>query len=427
MSDAPRAAGPFSAWERALAVRYLRATRKEGGVALITVLAFTAIAVAVAALIITMSIMGGFRSELLGRLLGVNGHIYVTGEAVNGPDREAVLSRLRAIPGVLSATPQLNAPVMVVGPAQTGGGIVRGQNPADLKANTLVSGNIKSGSLSGFGQGEYGGDTVMVGARLAQSMGVRPGDELTLITASGSATAFGSAPTRKAYVVGGLFSVGVSEYDQALIYMPLEQAQLFLGREGAIDEVEIRVRDPDALDGIRAAVQRAVGPYGQVSDWRDRNASFFTALRVERTAMRLILLIAVALAMINIVSGLIMLAKNKTRDIAVLRTMGAGQGAILRVFFMTGAMIGGLGSVTGLVLGTLFCLFIEPIQGFVERVTGTQVFNADTYFLSRLPARVEPGEVLLILVCTLGMSFLATLPPAWRASRLDPVEALRYE
>ena len=205
-------------------------------------------------------------------------------------------------------------------------------------------------------------------------------------------------------MVGGTFSVGVSEYDQALIYMPLEQAQLFLGREGAIDNIEIKVKDPDDIEGLRARVQEAAGPYGQVTDWRDRNASYFTALKVERTVMRLILLIAVALAMINIVSSLIMMAKNKTRDVAVLRTMGAGQGAILRIFFMAGVMIGGVGSLLGLGLGTLFCVFIGPIQGFVEAVTHTQVFNAETYHLSRLPARVEPGEVLLILVSTLLMS-----------------------
>ena len=420
-------AGPFSAWERALAWRYLRATRKEGGVALITILAFVAIAIAVAALIIVMSVMGGFRTELLGRMLGVNGHIYVQGPAINGPDREAVLSRLRAIPGVIQAAPEIEAPVMVQGPSQTGGGIVKAMRPADIAATPLIAKHFVDGGLKGFGAGEYGGDTVLIGSRLAQSMGVRAGDTLTLTGPAGSATAMGTAPTSKTYDVGALFSIGMTEYDQAFVLMPLEQAQLFFGRGDGVDQIEVMTDDPDKVDAIRPLVQRAVGPEGRVTDWRDRNASFFNALKVERATMRLILLLAVALAMINIVSGLIMLVKNKTRDIAVLRTMGAGQGAVLRIFFMTGAAIGAMGSLIGLVLGTLFCLFIDPIQSLVEKLSGVSVFSPDTYFLSRIPARVEPGEVALVLVCTLAMSFIATLPPAFRASRLDPVEALRYE
>jgi lipoprotein-releasing system permease protein len=420
-------APPFGQWERAIANRYLRAKRSQGGVALISLISFIGITLAVAVLIIVMSVMNGFRSELMSRILGFNGHVYVSGGVLASPARDQIVHRLASLPGVTQAAPVIEAQAMALGQGQISGAIVRGISPSDLKATTLVSGNINRGSMDGFGEGEYGGDLILVGDRLAQNLGVQPGDPLTLISPTGGATAFGATPQRKTYTVAGTFSVGMSEYDQAFIYMPLAQAQLFFGRDGGVDFVEMKLKDPDQATALKPEVARIVGPAAVVTDWTQKNASYWGALQVERNVMRLILMMLVAIAALNIISGLIMLVKNKGRDIAILRTMGAGQGSILRIFFMAGAAVGVLGTLAGLIIGVLFCIYIDPIQAAVEWVTGAQVFSSDVYFLSRVPAKVDWAEVSVIVGWSLGMAFVATLPPAWQASRLDPVEALRYE
>ena len=421
------AAPPFSRWEQSVAARYLRAKRKNGGGALISVISFVGIMLAVAVLIIVMSVMNGFRSELLGRILGFNGHAYVVGQPLYAPERDATLKRLRAVPGVVRAIPMVEAQAMAIGHGQIAGAIIRGVTPADLKSIDIVSTNIRGGSLGTFGQGEYGGENLVVGERLAASLGVVPGDVITLISPTGEATAFGSAPREKEYVVGAVFSVGMSEYDQAFVYMPLEQAQLFFGRDTSVDVIEMQVADPDKARDMKDDIARAAGPGAIVSDWTEKNQSFFDALQIERNVMRLILMMIVAIAAMNIISGLVMLVKNKGRDIAILRTIGAGQGSIMRIFFMSGAAVGVLGTITGLVIGALFCIYIGPIQQAVEFVTGANVFSADVYFLSHIPAKIDWGEVALVTGWGLLMSFVATLPPAWRASHIDPVEALRYE
>jgi lipoprotein-releasing system permease protein len=423
-----RPAGAFSGWERAIAGRYLRTKKKDGGVALISIISFVGITLAVAVLIIVMSVMNGFRAELMGRILGFNGHVYVSGPLLNDAGRDVTINRLRAIPGVAQATPMVEAQALALGPNGVAtGSIVRGTAPNDIRRIALIANNIKQGSLFGFGQGEFGGNRVLLGDRLAATLGVQVGDPVTLISPTGETTPFGSSPRRKTYSVGGIFSVGMSEFDQVYVYMPLQQAQLFFGRDQSVDEIEIMLNNPDRIDQLKPAIVAAVGPNGVVSDWRARNQSFFNALEVERSTMRLILLMIVAIAAANIISGLVMLVKNKGRDIAILRTMGAGRGAILRIFFMAGAAIGVAGTVAGLLVGILFCTFITQIQAFVEWVTGVSVFSAEVYFLAHIPAKLDWGEVGFISVLSLTMSFLATLPPAWRASRLDPVEALRYE
>jgi lipoprotein-releasing system permease protein len=431
MSEAQAGVGgtapPFGLWERMLAVRYLRAKRSQGGVALISIISFVGIMLAVAVLIIVMSVMNGFRSELLGKILGFNGHLFVTGGVTDGTEPVAAIQRILKVPGVIQAAPVIEAQAIAMGPIQITGAIVRGLGPRDLAATPVVSGHITHGSLRDYGTGEYGGDVVVLGERLAEQIGVKAGDTVSLISPSGSATAFGGTPTQKTYTVGATFVAGMSQYDQAYIFMPLTQAQLFFGREGSVDAIEVRVTDPDKAGEMKAAVNRAAGPAALVTDWTQRDSSYWGALKVERNVMRLILMMLVVIAAMNIISGLVMLVKNKSRDIAILRTMGAGQGAILRIFFLAGAMIGAAGTLAGLALGVLVSVFIDPIQSFVEWATGQAVFSSDVYFLSRLPAKVDWLEVAVIVGFSLLMSFVWTLPPAWRASRLDPVEALRYE
>lgn len=420
-------AAPFGVWERAVAFRYLMAVRKSGGVALVTIFAFVGIAMAVFALITVMSVMNGFRSELLDRLLGFNGHAYVAGAILGSPDRDKAVERIRKVPGVVRATPMIQGQVIVMGPAQITGAIVRGVSPADVKGTAIIRDNIKRGSLDGYGQGEYGGDLILIGDRMAAALGVGPGDPVTLISPTGATTAFGQSVNQKDYTVGGVFSVGMSEFDQAFIYMPLDQAQLFFGREGMVDKIEIMLDSADMAIGMKPAIAQAAGPSALVFDWTQENETFFNALQVERSAMRLILMILVAITTLNIIAGLVMMVQNKRRDIGILRTVGASQSAIMRVFFMAGSLIGVLGATFGLILGVVVCMNIEVIQQIVERITGAQVFNPEVYFLSHVPAKIEWSEVGLVTAWALFMSFIVTLLPAWLASRLDPVEALRYE
>jgi lipoprotein-releasing system permease protein len=420
-------AGPFSAWERTLAMRYLRARRGEAGVALIAIIAFVGITLAVAVLIIVISVMNGFRTELIGKILGFNGHAYVVGGAMTPDAREVMVKRIRALPGVVQAAPVVEAQSLVQGPDAAAGAIVRGVTPADLVATRIISGNIKRGKLDGFGQGDDGGDLVIIGQKLADNLGVGPGDPISITSPSGGATAFGTLPIRKTYTVAGTFAVGMSDYDQAFIYMPLQQAQLFFGRDSSVDFIEIKLDNPDKAPAMKPQLQALAGRGAVVTDWTEKNQSFFTALQVERNVMRLILMLIVLIAALNIISGLVMLVKNKGRDIAILRTMGAGKGAILRIFLMSGSAIGVLGMSCGLVLGVLFCLNIEGIQGFVEGVTHTKVFNQDVYFLAHVPAKIDWIEVAYVSGWALFVSLAASILPAWWASRLDPVEALRYE
>lgn len=421
-------AGAFSSWEVGLALRYLRAKKKEGGVALIAIISFFGIMLAVMALIVVLSIMSGFRSELLGRMLSFNGHMYVQGPVLTSPDRDAALARIKAVPGVVSVSPLVEAQALVQASGQTTGAFVRGLRPEDLGSMSYVSSSLSPEARASFGKGAYGGDRILIGQALADQLQVRVGDPITLYSPTGADSAFGNlGGNQKTYFIGGTYSSGTADYDRAFIFMPLEQAQLFFGKEGVWDVIELKVAKADEVASYTEPVRNAAGRGSLVTDWTLRLAAFWGALKVERVAMSIILGMVVAIAALNIISGIVMLVKNKTRDIAILRTIGASPSSILRVFFMAGAMIGVSGMLVGLILGLLFCLNIGAIQHFLEFVFQTQLFNADVYMLDAIPAKVDPMDVVWVTLWSVFMSCVASLIPSWLATRIDPVEALRYE
>jgi lipoprotein-releasing system permease protein len=418
----------FRLWELDLALKYLRTKRKDGGVAVIAIISFVGIALAVTALISVLSIMNGFRDELLSRTLAFNGDAYVGGHPLSDfAHREDMLTRLQAVPGVTQVSPIIESPALVQGQGHSAFGYVRGIQPNILQQTAIIRDNIeKGGALVDFGKGQYGGDGILIGDGLADGLGVQVGDQVSLLT-QGGATAFGTAPTSKAYTIIGIFKSGVSEFDNTFIYMPLTQAQLFLGREDEWDTVEIMVSRPDEIAKFHEPLMRAGGPGALVEDWAQRNAPLWNALQVERTAMRFILSFIVIIATLNIVSGIVMLVKNKTRDVAILRTMGADRLAISRVFFMAGTIIGAGGTVTGLLVGVLFCANIDGIQALIEHLFHVTVFDPKIYYLSRVPAKMELGEVAFVAIGSLLAACISTFFPAAWASKLEPVEALRYE
>jgi len=420
----------FRLWELDLALKYLRTRRKDGGVAVIAIISFVGIALAVTALISVLSIMNGFRDELLSRTLAFSGDAYVYG---NRPlndfaHRDDMIKRLRAIPGVTQVSPYVESYVLVQGPdGHAQPAAVRGLNADILQQTPLIRDNIKSGSIADFGKGDYGGDGIVVGEDLAHDLGVGVGDHLELYTPSGEATAFGSAATHKSYTIIGTFKSGVSQFDEGYIYMPLTQAQLFFGREDEWDVVEIMVDHPDEIARFHGPLKRAAGEGALIVDWAQRNAPLWNALQVERTAMRFILSFIVVIAMLNIVSGIVMLVKNKTRDVAILRTMGADRSAIARVFFLAGTLIGAGGTLAGLLLGVLFCANIRGIQELIEHLFHVTVFDPKIYYLSFVPAKMEFSEVAFVAVSSLLAACASTYIPAAWAAKLEPVEALRYE
>jgi len=417
-------AGAFSPFERMVAWRYLRSRRKETVISVIASISFVGIMLGVATLIIVMAVMNGFRAELLTRILGINGHIVLQPTDLPLEDYDAVAKRISGVQGVQYAIPFIDGQVLASGGAGPGSGaLVRGIRGEDLGKITVVAGNVREGNIVGFDTGEG----VAIGRRMADNLGLLLGDSITLISPDGDVTPFGTTPRVKAYPVNAIFEVGMSEYDASIIFMPLGEAQLYFNTEGRVQTIEIFVDDPDGVDAIKPRIEEAAQRQVFLSDWRQRNQTFFSALEVERNVMFMILTLIVLVAALNIISGLIMLVKDKGRDIAILRTMGASRGAVLRIFLMTGAAIGVSGTVAGVVLGIVVCLNIESIRQFFSWISGTVLFNPELYFLSKLPAKIDFSETGTVVLMALVLSFIATLFPAWRAAKLDPVEALRYE
>lgn len=404
-------------------MRYLRPRRKEGFISLIALFSFLGIALGVATLIIVMSVMNGFREELLSRILGLNGHINVQGPVTGITDYDTLLAKIRALPDVVTADPMIDNQVMVTSKGVARGAVVRGLRPEDIRARTILSENVKAGSLDAF----EGSDAVMIGDRLAERLGLGVGDRITLISPSGNVTAFGTVPRVRSYRVVATFDVGMFEYDSGFVFMPLDAAQTYFNMPNAVTTIEVFARTAQEAPQVARSLWRVVDDNDRVLDWQRLNAGFFNAIQVERNVMFLILTLIIVVAAFNIISSLIMLVKEKVRAIAILRTMGATRGSIMRIFFLAGSSVGVAGTVLGFVGGLAFANNIESIRQWIQSLTGTQLFAAEIYFLSQLPAIVDPTEVMVVTGIALVLSFLATIYPSWRAARIEPADALRYE
>jgi lipoprotein-releasing system permease protein len=424
MATLPTDTRPFSPFEWMLALRYLRARRERGFISVLALFSFLGILLGVFLLITVMAVMNGFRKELFNKILGLNGHVIV--QKVGGDDFDgyaAAAEHLKTVAGVKHVVPLIEGQAMASTPHQALAGLVRGIEEDGIKSLSLIANNVRFGTLDGFDTSEG----IAIGTRLANSLRVNVGDPVTLVSPRGAVTPFGTAPRIKPYKVAAIFEMGMSEYDRTMIFMPLAEAQRYFNKGKAVDVLEVFVADPDQVAEYAAVMRGAGIPGLHFSDWRQRNESFFTVLEVERNMMFIILSVVVVVAAFNIISGLIMLVKDKGREIGILRTMGASKGAIMRVFLITGTSIGVVGTLTGAGLALLFCWRIDEIRQFVAWVTNTNLFNPEVYYLTRLPADINVKTTATIVLMALTLSVLATLYPSWRASKLDPVEALRYE
>jgi len=407
-----------------VAGRYLRSKRKEGFISVIAGFSFLGIMLGVATLIIVMSVMNGFRAELIGRILGLNGHITVYSRIGPVTHYEPLMERLAHIPGVVQVTPSVEGQGMLKIGEAASGVVIRGLRPEDFAKRPILSTSIVDKLPD---EQAFGGDYVAIGAAMAERFRLKPGSKIFIISARSRATPFGSMPISRAFIVGSVFDVGMYEYNSSFVFMSMDMAQLFFDVGDGVGAIEVVTADPAKVNVQRTSIENELAGEYAVSDWQDTNASFYNALQVERNVMFLILTLIILVAAFNIISSLIMLVKDKGRDIAILRTMGATRGMIIRIFFYTGATIGVAGTIGGAVLGVAFAANIEAIRQWLQNLTHTELFAAEIYFLSQLPSRLDAHDVLMTVLMALGLSFAATIYPAWRAARLDPVEGLRRE
>ena len=421
MENPPRPL-PFSAFEWLLSTRYLRARRKEGFISVIAGFSFLGIMLGVATLIVVMAVMNGFRKELVDKIVGLNGHLVV--QPLESPltDWDDVAERISQVPDVRLAAPVVDGPALASSAHNATGVLVRGIRTGDLDKLGAIAGNIQQGSLDAFSKGQG----VAIGRRLAEQLSVKAGDNLTLVAPDGTSKRAAAARI-KPFKVAAVFSLDMSEYDSVMVFLPLGEAQAYFNRPDDVSAIEVFLAvSPEKVDGFRRPVADAAARPVFLVDWRRRTSAFFAALQVERNVMFLILTLIVLVAALNIVSGLIMLVKDKGSDIAILRTIGASRGAIMRIFLIAGAAIGVLGTLAGLLVGMLICLNIDTIRRFLSWITNTELFPPKLYFLSKLPAEIDFAETAGVVAMALALSFLATLYPSWRAARLDPVDVLRY-
>jgi len=414
----------LSRYERMIAKRYLLPGRGEAFIFLVASISLVAVALGVAALIIVMSVMNGFRAELFEKIVGLNGHAVVQGYDGRLDGWARIADEARRLPGVTSVTPLIEQPLMAANSGRVEGVLVRGMTVHDIRTNSVIGGKVVRGSLTALVPGS---NKVAIGARLAEQLGADLGSSISLISPQGQSTPFGTVPRIVSYQVAAIFEVGVYDYDKAFVIMPMADAQTLLMLGDSVGMIEIDTVDPDRVAEILAPLKPHLLMRGEIRDWRDLNSSLFEALAVERVTMFIVLSLIILVAVFNILSSLIMLVRAKRRDIAILRTMGASRGALMRIFMIVGTVIGMLGTGTGIVLGAVFLFYRQAVVNFVQLVTGQNLWDPSIRFLTELPAKSDPVEVTLIIVMSLGFSFLSTLYPAWKAASTDPVEVLRYE